>query len=158
MKQFPKLLFAIILCESVGILATPITISAIENWYNTLNKPYFSPPNWVFGPVWTLLYLMMGISLYLVWMKGWKKKKVQVALVVFLIQLGANFLWSLLFFGLHSPLLGFIDIIFLLLSLGATIYYFYCISKTAAYLLIPYFLWVSFASILNLSVLLLNSY
>lgn len=156
MKDFSKLVVSVVGCELVGILSTPFTISAISTWYVFLNKPFFSPPNWVFGPVWTLLYFLMGISAFLIWRKGLKNKKVKRALVYFLIQLSFNFLWSFLFFGLHSPILGLIDIIAMLISIILTIRAFYKISKLAAYLLIPYLLWVSFATVLNISIVLLN--
>lgn len=156
MKDVPKLITSILVCELTGILATPITISAISTWYKTLAKPFFSPPNWIFGPVWTLLYLLMGISMYLIWKKGLKNKMVRLAIKIFLVQLLFNFLWSLLFFGLRSPALAFIDIVFLWIFIVLAIKHFYPLSRLAAYLLIPYILWVSFASLLNLAILLLN--
>lgn len=156
MKDFPKLVISVMTCELVGILGTPFTISAISTWYIFLNKPPFSPPNWIFGPVWTLLYFLMAVSAFLIWRKGWKQKKIKKALFYFLIQLALNFLWSLLFFGLRSPILGLVDIIALLISIILTIGAFYKISKPAAYLLIPYLLWVSFATILNLFIVVLN--
>lgn len=156
MKYFPKLLVAIIGCELVGILATPFTIASIPTWYANLNKPSFSPPSFLFGPVWTILYFLMGISAFLVWREGTKKEKVMRGLVYFLIQLFFNFIWSILFFGLHQPLLAFFDIIVMLMFIFLTIIQFNKISKTASYLLIPYLLWVSFASILNLSIVVLN--
>ncbi len=149
MKQIKKLIITVIGCELVGLVGTPFTVAAIPTWYQSLNKPFFSPPNWIFGPVWTALYLLMGISAYLVWIK-------KGALNYFLIQLFLNFLWSVLFFGLRSPLLGFIDIVTLWIFILITILQFYKISKPAAYLLIPYLLWVSFATLLNLSIILLN--
>lgn len=157
MNNFLKLVTAIIACELVGIISTPFTLSGIPTWYSTLHKPPFSPPNWVFGPVWTTLYLLMGISVFLIWKKGLKKKQIKQALYYFIAQLFFNFLWSLLFFGLHSPILGFIDIVVLWVFILITILKFYKLSKPASYLLIPYFLWVSFATILNLSIVLLNS-
>ena len=156
MKNFSKFLIAVVGCELVGVISTPFTLSAIPTWYQTLQKPSFSPPNWVFGPVWTALYFLMGVSAYLIWIKGFKKKNVKNALGFFIGQLTLNFLWSILFFGLHSPLLGLIDIIILWLLIITSIFKFYSISKTAAYLLIPYFLWVSFATILNLVLVILN--
>ena len=156
MKNILKLVIAVIGCELVGIAATPFTLAAIPTWYQTLNKPSFSPPNNLFGPVWTLLYLFMGISAYLIWKKGVKNKTVKTALTYFLIQLGLNFLWSLLFFGLHSPLLAMVDIAALWIFIFITITQFAKIDKTASYLLIPYLLWVSFAAILNLSIVTLN--
>lgn len=156
MNKYYKLALTIIGCELVGLISTPFTISAIPNWYNRLNKPPFSPPNWVFGPVWTILYLLMGIAAFLVWQKGLKKKKVTEALTYFGLQLVFNFIWTFLFFGLRSPLLGLIDITVLWIFIVLTILKFYKISKPAAYMLIPYLLWVSFASLLNFSVLVLN--
>lgn len=144
-----KLFLAIVICESAGLIGSLFTFSAIPTWYATLNKPFFSPPNFVFGPVWTTLYFLMGVSLYLVWMK----KK---SLTIFWIQLFFNVTWSLVFFGLKNPLLAFINIIFLWTAIFLTIKHFFRISKLAAYLLVPYLLWVSFASILNLAIVILN--
>lgn len=140
----------------MGILATPFTLAAIPAWYATLHKPFFSPPNWIFGPIWTILYFIMGVSAFLIWKKGLKNKKIQKALLYFIIQLFFNFLWSALFFGLHNPLLGLIDIVLLFISIILTITFFYKISKAASYLLIPYLLWVSYATILNFSLVVLN--
>lgn len=156
MKNFLKFISSIILCELIGIISTLFTIASISTWYRTLNKPFFSPPNWIFGPVWTMLYFLMGISLYLVWKKGVKNKKTRTALLYFFIQLAFNFLWSVIFFGLHSPLVAFVTIIFLWITILVSIIKFYPLSKTAAYLLIPYILWVSFASVLNISIVILN--
>ncbi len=156
MKNLLILLIFVIVCELAGILATPFTINAIPSWYSTLNKPPFSPPNFVFGPVWTILYMLMGLSAFLVWQKGVKKEKVKNALQFFALQLFLNFIWSILFFGLRSPLLGLIDILILWGLILITIIKFHRVSRPAAYLLIPYILWVSFATILNLSILLLN--
>lgn len=156
MKDWKKLIISILVCEGVGISGTPFTLSAIPTWYAGLEKPFFSPPNWIFGPVWTILYLLMGISFYLLWVKGWKKKSVRYAGILFGIQLLLNFLWTPLFFGLRSPLLGLIDILLLLGVLIYTISKIFPISKTAAYLLVPYLLWISFATMLNAAVLILN--
>lgn len=156
MKHLPKLIASIILCEFVGLAGTPFTITAIPTWYATLNKPPFSPPNWVFGPVWTILYFLMGVSFYLIWKQGWKNKQNLLARKYFFIQLTLNFFWSVLFFGLRSPILGLINIVAMWIYIVATIKSFYPISKLASYLLIPYLLWVSFATILNLSIFLLN--
>lgn len=157
MKKLVALIIAIVGCELVGLAATPFTISSISTWYETLNKPVFSPPNFIFGPVWTSLYFLMGISAFLVWEKGLHKKIVKNALMYFLIQLALNFFWSAIFFGLHLPLLAFVDIIALWIFILITIIKFTKISKTASYLLIPYLLWVSFAALLNLSIVLLNN-
>jgi len=151
-----KLITTILICEGVGLVSVPFTVSSIQNWYSYLNKPSFSPLNWIFGPVWTTLYLMMGVSAYLVWVKGLENKKVRVALTLFLLQLFLNFFWSILFFGFHSPMLALIDIILLWFAIIFSILKFYSISKNASYLLIPYLLWVSFAFVLNLSIVALN--
>ncbi len=156
MSKFAKLIYAILICEAIGLISVPFTIASIPTWYSTLNKPSFSPPNWIFGPVWTTLYLMMGVSAYLVWMKGFKNKKVRTALSYFLIQLAFNFFWSVLFFGIHSPLLALFDIILLWLVIFLTMVKFYQISKLASYLLLPYLFWVSFATLLNFSIVILN--
>ena len=156
MKDLPKLIASIALCELAGILGTPFTIAAIPTWYATLNKPVFSPPNWVFGPAWTLLYLLMGISFYLIWKQGWQKNKVKRASYYFLAQLTLNFLWSLSFFGLRSPILGLVNILILWGMIALTMNKFYPLSKVAFYLLVPYFLWVSFATVLNASIVILN--
>ncbi len=157
MKELSKLILAILLCELVGIIATPFTISAIPTWYQTLNKPFFSPPNWIFGPAWTTLYFLMGVSVYLVWKKGIGKKGVNVAIGYFSIQLILNFFWSLMFFGFRSPILGLLDIVLLWVCIAITMIKFWPISKAAFYLLVPYIFWVSFAAILNVSIVLLNS-
>lgn len=156
MKNIAKLAISVIGCELVGILGTPFTTSAIPTWYAGLNKPFFAPPNWLFGPAWTLLYFLMGVAFYLIWQHGWRNKKSQIARKYFLIQLALNFIWSPVFFGLRSPLLGLIVILLMLVMIMLTIKKFYALSKPAAYLLIPYLLWVSFATTLNAGILVLN--
>lgn len=156
MKDFIKLVLSILGCELVGILGTPFTIAAIPTWYTSLNKPFFSPPTWIFGPVWTILYLLMGVSFYLILQKGWKKKAVKNAGMFFIAQLALNFLWSPIFFGLKSPLLGLITIVAMWILIITTMKKFYPLSKLAFYLLIPYLLWVSFATVLNAAILILN--
>jgi tryptophan-rich sensory protein len=156
MKDIIKLLCSIIGCELVGILGTPFSIAAIPTWYTSLNKPFFSPPTWIFGPVWTILYFLMGVSFYLILQKGWKKKAVKNAGMFFIAQLALNFLWSPIFFGLKSPLLGLITIVAMWILIITTMKKFYPLSKLAFYLLIPYLLWVSFATVLNAAILILN--
>lgn len=156
MKDLWKLLASIIGCELVGIFGAIFTFSAIPNWYVTLNKPFFAPPNWVFGPTWTLLYCLMGISFFLIWRQGWKKKKIKIAGIFFLAQLGVNFLWAPVFFGLRSPILGLINIVVMWTLIFISMRKFYSLSKLAFYLLIPYLLWVSFATLLNAAIILLN--
>lgn len=148
-KNIPLLFLSIGLCLGAGVLGSFFTFSAIPDWYVALNKPFFSPPNWIFGPVWTILYILMGISLYLVW----TKKKVPS---VFWAQLFLNAIWSIIFFGMKNPGLAFIDILALWIAIILTIKSFYPISKTSSYLLIPYLVWVSFASLLNLMIVVLN--
>lgn len=156
MKDIVKLIISVAGCELVGLLGTPFTISAIPTWYAALNKPFFAPPNWIFGPAWTLLYFLMGIAFFLIWKQSWHKKQVKTAGTFFLIQLALNFIWSPIFFGLKSPLLGLIVIVAMWLFIVLTMKKFYPLSKLAFYLLVPYLLWVSFATILNAAIVLLN--
>lgn len=156
MKDLPKFLVSVVGCELVGFLATPFTISAIPTWYAGLNKPFFAPPNWVFGPVWTLLYFLMGVAFYLIWKQDLKKKKVAIATKFFLIQLGLNFIWSPIFFGLRSPFIGLFVILAMWGFIVITMKKFFSLSRSAFYLLIPYLVWVSFASVLNLAIVILN--
>ncbi len=154
--NFLKALAFVILCEAVGILGSVFTAPAIPSWYANLKKPSFSPPNWLFGPVWTLLYALMGISAYLIWQEGIERREVKNAFFLFALQLILNFLWSFFFFKLQSPFHALIEIVLLWLLILATIVSFYSLNKTAAYLLIPYLLWVSFATLLNFSIYRLN--
>lgn len=154
MAKYIKLLTAVGVCELAGIIGTPFTVSAIPDWYAFLNKPFFSPPNFLFGPVWTALYFLMGVSLYLIWTSKNKFKK--NALRIFFIQLSLNAVWSIIFFGLKNPSLALADIIALWITITLTIKAFYKISRPASYLLIPYILWVSFAFFLNLFIVILN--
>lgn len=156
MKNLAKLIVSIVGCELVGFLGTPFTISSIPTWYSTLTKPFFAPPNWIFGPVWTLLYFLMGVAFYLIWKQGWQKKKIRQARNYFLAQLLLNFIWSPVFFGLRSPLLGLIVIVAMWGLIVMTMKRFYPLSQLAFYLLVPYLFWVSFATILNAAILVLN--
>lgn len=151
-----KLIVSLVLCFAVAFLGSLVTTPSIDSWYATLQKPSFNPPNWIFGPVWTVLYFLMGVSLYMVWNQA-KGKKSKKAIQVFLVQLALNFLWSVAFFGFHAPTVAFITIVILWGTILYTILLFYKLSKPAAYLLIPYLLWVSFATILNLAIVVLNS-
>lgn len=156
MNKFVKLLLLILICEGVGILGAFFTVSEIPIWYQGLNKPFFSPPNWIFGPVWTTLYALMGVSMFLILEKKIKKKDKETLIFLFCIQLVLNFLWSLIFFKFHLPYLAFLEIILLWGSIALLIQRFWKYSNLASILLIPYLLWVSFASLLNLFVALLN--
>lgn len=151
-----KLIISILLCNLAGAIGSVFSFSSIPTWYATLDKPAFSPPNWIFGPVWTALYIMMGVALYLVWIKGTSGRLAKTALTVFGIQLVLNSIWSILFFGLQNPLFAFVEIIFLWIAVYLTIFFFHKISRPAAYLLVPYLLWISFASVLNYYIFLLN--
>jgi len=178
-----KLLISIIICELAGIVGSSFTIPEIGapsgSWYKNLHTPGFNPPNWIFGPVWTLLFVLMGISLYLVWSKkfvvanefkgkqnkiwnslskellsgSWQKANI---VLIFITQLVLNVLWSIIFFGMHSPGAAFFEILMLWFAILFTIINFYRVSKTAALLLLPYILWVSFAGILNCFIWILN--
>jgi len=155
MKKYTKILISIWLPVLIGSISSYFTLNSIESWYMTLNKPFFNPPNWIFWPVWTLLYVLIWISFYLVWNKWFWRNKNKLKTVYFL-QLFLNFLWSFSFFYLENPLLWLIDIIFLWIFILYNIFLFYKIDKKSWILLIPYLLWVSFASILNLYIYLLN--
>jgi len=152
------LIALIVVCELLGSLGAIFTAPNISTWYALLNKPMFSPPNWLFFPVWTILFMLMGVALYLILQNDEKKLAIErkIARFWFATQFAFNILWSFLFFGLKDPFLGFIGIIFLWVSIVLTIVSFYKIDKKAAYLLIPYILWVSFATILNYFVMILN--
>lgn len=156
MKSVWKLIFFILVCQLAGFVGSLVTTPAISTWYAGLEKPVFSPPNWLFAPVWILLYLLMGISAYLVWSQGVRKQEVKRGLALFFLQLVLNTLWSFLFFGLHFPFLALIEILFLWLMILLTILSFFRICRSAGILLLPYLFWVSFAALLNFSVFVLN--
>jgi len=156
-RDIARFFVSIFICQFAGILGSIFTTPEIPTWYASLKKPPFTPPSWVFAPVWVTLFTLMGMSLYAVWRKRLGRHDVRRAVTFFGIQLALNILWSVVFFGMRSPLYGFVIIVLLWVTLLATIVMFYKISKTAGVLLIPYFLWGSFASILNLSILVLNA-
>jgi len=151
-----KLVASIILCQLAGFIGSLATIPSIPTWYESLKKPFFNPPNWIFGPVWAGLYALMGVSLFIAWQRRRDNSQVKIALVFFFLQLILNTLWSVAFFGLRSPLLGLIDIVLLWIAILLTIQKFFKVSRTAGLLLIPYILWVSFAVLLNVSLWILN--
>lgn len=156
MSNTLKLILSIVICQAAGLIGTIFTMDSIPTWYASLNKPSFNPPNWLFGPVWTLLYLMMGISLFIVWKEDLKNKVVKSAFIIFMIQLFLNTIWSIIFFGMHSTAGGLIIIALLWIMILITILKFMKISRVAGILLIPYLLWVSFATLLNFSIFKLN--
>lgn len=143
-------------CQLAGFVGSLFTTPSIPTWYAAIQKPSFNPPNWIFGPVWTTLFVLMGVAAFIVWNKGLDKKGVKAALLLFIIQLVLNMLWSYLFFALHSPLYAFVEIIILWLAILLTMLKFFPISHAAGYLLLPYILWVSFAAVLNFTIFRLN--
>lgn len=155
-RDILKLAVSIIACLAAGAIGSVFTTSAIPTWYAALEKPIFTPPNWLFFPVWTVLYILMGVAAFLVWRKGLANRQVRTALIIFLIQLILNALWSVVFFGLESPLYGFIVIAVLSVVILFTVLEFYSISLASSVLLWPYLLWVAFAMVLNESIWLLN--
>lgn len=157
MNKVIKILVVAAICLAVGYFSGTVTRSAILDWYPTLEKPSFNPPNWIFAPVWTALYVMMGVAAGLVWSRiDIEKELVKKALVFFIIQLVLNALWSYLFFGLKNPMLAGLEIILLWLMIYETYVQFAKINKIAGYLFIPYLAWVSFAAVLNASIWWLN--
>lgn len=139
-----------------GVVGSLFTTPAIPTWYATLKKPALTPPNAVFGPVWTTLYVLMGVAAFLVWRRGWGEPAVRRAAAAFVIQVILNAAWSAIFFGAHAPGWAFAEIIALWVTILITIFLFRKVSVAAAWLMVPYILWVSFASFLNLQVWLLN--
>lgn len=156
MKNFITPLLFIIASQMAGIIGSFFTVTSIESWYQTVNKPVFNPPNWIFGPVWITLYTLMGIAAYLVWREWGTNTVAKYATILFFVHLVFNALWSILFFGLENPMLAFFEIIVLWLMIAVLMYMYYGINKTAFYLLVPYILWVSFASVLNFYIWRLN--
>lgn len=151
-----KLLISILVPLLVGTFSGFFTSSGVNGWYVTANKPWFNPPNWIFAPVWTTLYILMGIALYLVWKSGADKTLKQTAIILFAVQLTLNFFWSFIFFKLQLPGWAFAEIILMWVMIFFTILWFGKISPLAAWLLVPYISWVSFASVLNYAIWKLN--
>jgi len=151
-----KAFVAILLCEAVGLVAAWATQTSVTTWYPTLAKPGFTPPNWLFAPVWTLLYAMMGVAAFLVWRCGAHRRRVRAALVAFGAQLALNAGWSFAFFGARSPVLGLVVIVLLWGLLAWTIDRFFRVRPVAGWLLVPYLLWVTYALALNAAIWRLN--
>lgn len=156
MKKALRLIIAIVICELAGVVGSLFTMPSIPGWYAGLSKPSFNPPNWIFGPVWTTLYALMGIAAWLVYERGREGADVRRARGVFIAQLIVNVLWSIMFFGAHHILGAFVLIVALWILIAATIQLFWKITKAGAALLVPYILWVSFAAVLNASLYALN--
>ena len=157
MNKITRSLVVVVTCLAIGYFSGMVTRSAIITWYPTLVKPGFNPPNWIFAPVWSMLYIMMGVAAGLVWSCiDHEKETVKNALIFFAVQLGLNALWTFLFFGLKNPLLAGLEIVILWLMIYETYTKFAKINSIAGYLFIPYLLWVSFAMVLNGSIWWLN--
>jgi translocator protein len=156
MKDIFKLCSSVLACLAVGFAGSFFTNSSIGSWYAGLKKPFFNPPSWIFAPAWTILYVLMGVSAFLIWRQGLDKERIRTALFAFIIQLALNALWSPAFFGMKSELAGLGVITFLWAAITITIFLFYHISKLASFLLLPYILWVSFALVLNAAIFVLN--
>ena len=155
-KDIVKLVVSIVACQCAGLIGSVFTTPNIPTWYATLEKPFFTPPSWLFAPAWIILYVLMAIAAFLIWRKGLLEEGVKCALIVFLVQLVLNALWSVVFFGLQSPLYGMVVIIALWIAILLTIIKFFKLSTAAGALLLPYILWVSFAAVLNISIWVLN--
>ena len=151
-----KLFISILIPLLVGAISGYFTTSGVNGWYALANKPWFNPPNWIFAPVWTTLYVLMGIALFLVWRADADKTIKQTAIILFAVQLTLNFFWSIIFFKLQQPGWAFAEIILMWVMILLTILWFGKISSAAAWLLVPYICWVSFASVLNYSIWRLN--
>lgn len=151
-----RLLASLAVCYAASGIGALATGPAVQNWYPTLAKPAFNPPNWVFAPVWTVLFTLMGIALFLVWRQIGIEPGVRTAMALFGVQLVLNVLWSVLFFGLRMPLAGFIEILVLWVAIALTIASFFRFSAVAGWLLVPYIAWVSFAAVLNFAIWRLN--
>jgi len=155
-RSIPGLVAGILFCVLAGSLGSMVTVTGPESWYATLEKPFFTPPGWLFAPVWITLFTLMGIALFLVWDAGIRNRHVKIAVIVFAIQFALNILWSFLFFGLQSPYLGLVDVVLLWFMIAATIAVFAKIRKMAAVLLLPYLVWVTLATALNYAIWVLN--
>ncbi|MBI5680123.1 MAG: tryptophan-rich sensory protein [Methanobacterium sp.] len=151
-----KLVVAILIPLIIGFIGSIATLGAIPTFFAALAKPAWAPPNWAFGPIWTTLYILMGIALFLIWRKGLERKDVKIAIGIFGLQIILNLLWSLIFFGTQNILGGLIEIVFLWIAVLVNIILFYKISKVAGILLLPYIIWITIASYLNYTIYVLN--
>lgn len=155
MRKIILLISCVLLPLLLGAIAGIITSQQIAGWYVNLNKPAFNPPNYLFGPVWTTLYISMGVSLFMIINQKINTSK-KMAYIFYAMQLVLNFFWSIIFFHFHNVGFALVEIIVMWLGIAGTVYHFYSINKTAALLNIPYLAWVSFASVLNASIYYLN--
>jgi len=155
MKKFIRLIISIAIPLGIGGLGSVFTSNSVSSWYPTLVKPSFNPPNWIFGPVWTLLFILMGVSFYLVWNKSFGKEPKKLV-GIYALQLVLNLLWSVFFFGWQNPALALGEIGVLWVAIAVNAFWFHRVSRLAGNLLIPYLLWVSFATVLNSAIVILN--
>ena len=156
-RRIPKLIMSILACEAIGGIGSVFAINSIPTWYVSIQKPWFTPPNWLFGPVWITLFLLMGVSLFLLWPKSPKERaNNRMALIIFGSQLALNVLWTFVFFGLQLFFAGLIEILVLWGVIALTIITSYRVNKTAGLILVPYIAWVTIATLLNYYVWILN--
>ena len=155
-KDILTLVVFVLICQAAGGIGGLFTATSVGTWYAALRKPPYNPPGWIFGPVWTVLYALMGVAAWLVVRRGWNSVAVKAALAAFVAQLVLNMLWSAVFFGMRSPGIAFIELLGLWVAILVTIRLFWRVSPTAGALLVPYVLWVSFAAVLNYSIWRLN--
>ncbi len=156
MKPVFKLIISIAIPLIIGAISGFFTSASVKGWFTTINKPSFNPPDWIFAPVWTTLYILMGIACFLVWKSNNETAAKRTAIIFYSIQLALNFFWSIIFFGAHQPGWALVDIIALLVMLLLTTIWFERISVAAAWLMAPYLCWVSFATVLNYYIWKLN--
>lgn len=156
MKPFVKCIISIAIPLAIGGVSGFFTTEGVATWFTTVNKPSFNPPNWLFAPVWTALYIMMGIGFFLIWKSNAAATLKNKAIRIYFIQLSFNFLWSFLFFYMHQPGWALLDILLLWVSIILTMFAFRKVSVAAPWLLLPYICWVSFATLLNYSIWRLN--
>lgn len=156
MNSWIALAIALVIPQLVGALAGAATARSIRDWYPRLEKPGFTPPNWLFGPAWLVLYVMMGVASWRVWLVGWDEAGVAIALGVYAVHLVFNALWSILFFGVRRPDWALIEVAGLWLSVVASAWLFGRVDTTAGLLMVPYIAWVSFAAALNAAIVRLN--
>lgn len=157
LRSIIGLVVAVLVSQSAGAIGGFFTASSVRTWYVDINKPPFNPPSWVFGPVWTILYTLMGVAAWLVWKNGTDRRAVRIALWLFAVQLVLNALWSIIFFGLRSPGYALLELVVLWAVMLATMVQFFRVCKAAGFLFVPYQLWVSFAAVLNYYIWRLNS-
>ena len=155
MKNTFRLIASVLISQAAGVIGSLFTVQNIPTWYATLNKPSFSPPNYLFGPVWITLYFMIGISFFLVWRES-DTFNIKIPVIMFSVQMVLNAVWSIIFFGLKNPMFAFFEIILLWVFIILCIITYYPVSKAASWLMVPYLLWVSFASVLNFKIWMLN--